>query len=215
VTHLMAWNPLNTQSRPEGQRRSNRLGVMALTQLIDQFHTREATNRRDKIFALLGMCHNDDETTGFPEPDYMKTWSAIFRETTNHLFGSSMEVRKWDDREQAVFTCQGHPLGTVQELETTGTFEIICTQLTGFSVKSNSITRDLRPTIRPIPLEAGSYSKDIREHDILWQIAGERYPCIIRFCTDHFDVIVSSFKVERIYLDLFPFSRRNSSTEIP
>jgi hypothetical protein len=201
--------------RPKDRRRSNRLGVMALPELLDHFHTREATNRRDKIFALLGMCHNADESTDFPEPDYMKTWSAIFRETTNHLFGSSVKVRTWDDRELAVFTCQGHPLGTVRKLERTGTFEIICTQPTGFLVKSNTLRQDLRRTIKPIPFEAGSYSKDIREHDILWQIAGERYPCIIRFCADHFDVIVSSFKVERIYLDLFPFSRRNSSTEIP
>jgi hypothetical protein len=45
-------------------------GRLSLGELIDIYYTREATDRRDKVYALLGMSSNDPDAASL-SPDYM------------------------------------------------------------------------------------------------------------------------------------------------
>ena len=52
------------------------LDICPLSELIDIYHTHEATNRHDKIYALLGMSSNDISAAGL-SPDYRVSWKEL------------------------------------------------------------------------------------------------------------------------------------------
>ena len=45
------------------------LEILPLSELVDMFHTRQATDPRDKVYALLGMSLNDPSKATL-QPDY-------------------------------------------------------------------------------------------------------------------------------------------------
>ncbi|KAK4119888.1 HET-domain-containing protein [Parathielavia appendiculata] len=54
------------------------LDIRPLGKLMDMYHNREATDCRDKVYALLGMSSDDYISTGL-SPDYDKTsWKELF-----------------------------------------------------------------------------------------------------------------------------------------
>ncbi|KAL8403138.1 hypothetical protein RB594_008411 [Gaeumannomyces avenae] len=58
------------------------LNIRPLGELVDMFHTREATNPLDKVYALLGMSSDDPrdpKTAGLYEADYTASWAKVFR----------------------------------------------------------------------------------------------------------------------------------------
>ena len=54
------------------------LNIHPLGELVDMYHTRKATNRLDKVYALLGMSSDDPGTAGL-SADYTTSWGTIFR----------------------------------------------------------------------------------------------------------------------------------------
>src|ERR1700709_2260818 len=55
------------------------LEIYPLGELIDMFHTHEATERHDKIYALLGMS-SDDLSKANLSPNYSLSWEGLFRD---------------------------------------------------------------------------------------------------------------------------------------
>ncbi|KAK1758979.1 heterokaryon incompatibility protein-domain-containing protein [Echria macrotheca] len=66
--------------------------ALPLTTLIDMYHRHEATERHDKVFALLGMSSDDPAESGIL-PDYFVTWSSLLKKLTNLVFGHAVEVQ--------------------------------------------------------------------------------------------------------------------------
>ncbi|KAK0717586.1 hypothetical protein B0T26DRAFT_751622 [Lasiosphaeria miniovina] len=93
---------------PAGNRLS--LGVRALRELINMFHNRDATDRRDKVYALLGM---SSDAPASLSPDYTVPWSDLLRRLTGNLFGGRASVEAWDDSDVFVFTTKARFLGVV------------------------------------------------------------------------------------------------------
>lgn len=54
---------------------SARLNILPLRVLVEMFHNNDATDRRDKIFALLGMSSEDSLRI---RVDYTKPWEVLF-----------------------------------------------------------------------------------------------------------------------------------------
>jgi hypothetical protein len=167
------------------------LNILPLGQLLEKFHLHEATDRRDKVFALLGVCLNSDRLGAPPQPDYEKSWSTVFGEVITYLLGPSVKVRTWDDREQATMKGFGCPLGKVKDLGNgkSKLTTIDCGHLSGFCDGRNEWSTHLQPE---------TYCKDVMEGDILWLMDDAPSPCIIRLCEDHFDVIVISVDIVSI-----------------
>ncbi|KAM3510449.1 hypothetical protein MY11210_005902 [Beauveria gryllotalpidicola] len=101
---------LNTLSTPFS------LNICTLAELVDMYHNRKATDKRDKVYALLGMS-NDVPTALLP--DYKITWKECFRQLICHLIGEQASIRTWQDREIAIVKSKVHVLGKVSSLSST------------------------------------------------------------------------------------------------
>ncbi|KAF5590999.1 ACB 4-hydroxyacetophenone monooxygenase [Fusarium subglutinans] len=69
-------------------------------------------DRRDKIYALLGMC-SDDPTNSNLVVNYNTPWVTVFQQVVNFILGSASSVETWDSRELAVIRIRGCVLGQV------------------------------------------------------------------------------------------------------
>ncbi|KAM3522160.1 hypothetical protein MY4038_008745 [Beauveria bassiana] len=92
------------------------LNICTLAELVDMFHNREATDKRDKVYALLGM--SKDAPTALL-PDYTITWKDCFCQLICHLIGEQASIRTWEDREIAMIKSKVHVLGKVSSLSST------------------------------------------------------------------------------------------------
>ncbi|KAF5519364.1 Heterokaryon incompatibility protein 6, OR allele [Colletotrichum aenigma] len=91
------------------------LGIRALGELIDLYHTRNATDRRDKIYALLGT-----STDAYPElkPDYRISWKDLFCRLVRTFVPEAASVSTWNGCETAFIQTKGRVLGTASSVET-------------------------------------------------------------------------------------------------
>jgi hypothetical protein len=53
------------------------LKIRPLAELVDMFHTRQASDPRDKVYALLGIS-SDDPGEASLQPDYTISWEELF-----------------------------------------------------------------------------------------------------------------------------------------
>ncbi|KAH6725008.1 heterokaryon incompatibility protein-domain-containing protein, partial [Leptodontidium sp. MPI-SDFR-AT-0119] len=87
------------------------LNIRCLVELIDMFHTRKATDVRDKVYALLGMSSDDPGGVGL-RPDYEVSWKELFRKLINFVLGKDVSVEipddSDDDSQRAVIKSKGY-----------------------------------------------------------------------------------------------------------
>jgi hypothetical protein len=95
------------------------LNIQPLAELVDLFHAHEATDRRDKIYALLGMC-SDHELAKALEPDYSIEWKRLFEELGRFMFGPYDFVSASNTREILYISSRGFILGRVCEVSIDG-----------------------------------------------------------------------------------------------
>ena len=95
----------------------------SLGELIDMYHTRNATVHHDKLYALLGMS-SDGLGVESLSLNYQKPWREVLRKLIIFLLSDKVfvKVRKaWDMSEMAVIESNGYILGQVSSPET-GTY---------------------------------------------------------------------------------------------
>jgi hypothetical protein len=88
------------------------LEVSPLTELIDMYHAHDATERHDKIYALLGMS-SDDLTVAGLLPDYGVPWSNVFMNLLLHVFGKNLPIEILGDGDAAVVRTKGYIISRV------------------------------------------------------------------------------------------------------
>ncbi|KAK6854695.1 heterokaryon incompatibility protein-domain-containing protein [Apiospora arundinis] len=76
------------------------------------YHDRDATDPRDRVYAMLGMC-SDVHIPDSLQPDYNITWKILFHRLIKYLVGEQALVETWDGKEVAVIRSQGVVLGEV------------------------------------------------------------------------------------------------------
>ncbi|KAF2124589.1 HET-domain-containing protein, partial [Dothidotthia symphoricarpi CBS 119687] len=152
------------------------LDIGLLAELVEMFHTQEASDRRDKIFALLGMS-SDQHKHGL-QPDYKISWSLMFQRLIHNTLGPHHVATTWDDKEQAVITGWCCPLGTVTSVDKEN-IAVGASRFAGPSEVSWSTK-----------LKSHKYCKQVKEGDILCMMEGAQHPSLIRLCNTHFDVVV-------------------------
>lgn len=154
--------------------------VLPLGDLLRLFQGHEATDRRDKIYALLGLSSDNDVSPQL-RPDYTKSWSTLFQQVIKHVLGSSPLV-KTDDTEQAIIFESGSVLGTVS----LGFHDELFVQSPVFGGLFDH-TYHWRASWT-LPHHCGS----IKNGDILVFFQNARRPSVIRSCGDHFDIVMIS-----------------------
>jgi ankyrin repeat protein len=162
------------------------LDICSLGELMDMYHAHEATERHDKVYALLGMS-SDDLSKVDLLPDYRVPWEELLQRLAKFLLPEKISVETWRDREIAAFKSKGCVLGKVA------------------SVQSN-MARDDRQGVNVTfkntpgqPEERGEWSarwtlpvsaRPIRKGDLICLLQGASKPMIIRLCNDYFTIIM-------------------------
>jgi hypothetical protein len=156
------------------------LEIHYLAQLIDMFHTRKATDVRDKVYALLGMSRDDPGKAGLL-PNYEISWKELFQQLVKFVLGHSLSVETSNNSQRAVIKSKGCILGQV------------------FSVRSDK-RQNVNITFTSeneawclgdkIEWTLQASAKSLRERDIVCLLQGASKPTIIRLCNDHFAIVV-------------------------
>ncbi|KAM0165377.1 hypothetical protein ACHAPC_010205 [Botrytis cinerea] len=162
------------------------LDIRPLSELMETYYTREATDDRDKVYALLAMC-SDSPTSAGLLPDYTILWEQLFQQLVQFILCRDIEVRIKQDRKKAIFRSKGCVLGWVNSVEVDSAWNGI--------VKVNIVPTGAlkyleRMQRRIITWSLPTMERNIQRGDIVYLIQGVLKPTIIRFCKDHFSVIM-------------------------
>ena len=158
------------------------------------YHTREATKRHDKIYALLGMSLEGPSAAGLL-PNYQVTWKETLQQLVEFLLCKEISVETWNEREIAVIKTKGCILGRVSLVESDSTrydrqHVTVIFQNTSTSLEYRRKWGD-RWALR-------ASAKSIQEGDVVCLLQGASKPTIIRQRKDHFAVIVIAVPLRRI-----------------
>lgn len=204
TTYLMKAATLRPKYALSGSERFS-LRIRPLTELLDLYHNRDATDRRDKVYALLGM--STDTPSGLV-PDYRISWEDLFRQLMKSLLPENASVITCHQSETAVMKSKGCILGKVSRASPGKVWED--SQRVGFYLQ-NATERhiELRWTLQ-------ASAKRIRVGDIICLLQGASQPSVIRMYEDYFAVIAIAIDpiipggkkhyhavaVQDVYLDL-------------
>lgn len=155
--------------------------VLPLGDLLRLFQGHEATDQRDKIYALLGLS-SDNMISPELRPDYTKGWSTLFRQVIEHVLGPSSLLRTFENTEQAIIFETGSVLGQI-------------------AVGFHNTLHVNSPVFGE--LASGGYHwraswavphhcNSVTDGDLLVFFKNARRPSIIRPCGDHFDIVMIS-----------------------
>ncbi|RSL72543.1 hypothetical protein CEP53_001005 [Fusarium sp. AF-6] len=175
------------------------LGIASLGQPVDMYHNREATDRRDKVYALLGMS-SDDHIRADLMPDYRASWKDLFHRLVRSFVGEVASVETWDDKEIASIRSDvcvlGHISSVLEPEDDKQTVEMIFQD----TFKPFATREKLRAQHT---LHASASS--IRLGDVICLLQGSSTPTIIRVYDDYCAIVAIS-----IYLpDFFRFEEGN------
>jgi hypothetical protein len=150
------------------------------------YHTREATNRHDKIYALLGMSLEGPSAAGLLS-NYQVTWKESLQQLVEFLLCKEISVETWNEREMTVIKSKGCILGRVSLVESDSIrydrqHMTVVFQNTSTSLEYKKKWGD-RWTLQ-------ASAKSIRKGDAVCLLQGTSKPTIIRPCKGHFAVIV-------------------------
>jgi hypothetical protein len=165
---------------------------LSLGELIDMYHTREATKRQDKIYALLGM--SLEGPSGLL-PNYQVTWKETLQQLVEFLLCKEISVETWNEREIAVIKTKDCILGRVFLVESDSTrydrqYVTVIFQNTSTSLEYRRKWGD-RWALR-------ASAKSIQKGDVVCLLQGAAKPSIIRQRKDHFAVIAMAVPLQRI-----------------
>lgn len=93
------------------------LNIRPLGELVDIYHSRKATDRRDKVYALIGMSSDDPGAAGL-SADYNTSWKELFQKLVKYCLSPQVSVNTWNDIEVAFLRGKGCILGQVSESRT-------------------------------------------------------------------------------------------------
>jgi hypothetical protein len=101
--------------------RPRRLGwvpneVCPLSELIDMYHTHEATLHSDKVYALLGMSSDGFLQTGL-SPDYNVPWKVLFETLVKHALCKEITVEALPEGESVKIEGGGYILGRISSIQ--------------------------------------------------------------------------------------------------
>jgi hypothetical protein len=96
ATHLIRAAPFRSRNFASVSSERFSLDIGPLGQLVDMYCNRKATDRRDKIFALLGMSNDNWQGKNTRiAVDYKSSWDAICRQFFQILYSREISANPW------------------------------------------------------------------------------------------------------------------------
>ncbi|RYP69565.1 hypothetical protein DL771_006080 [Monosporascus sp. 5C6A] len=156
------------------------LNIRPLGELIDMYHTHEATKRHDKVFALLGMSVDNPSASGL-SLNYTVPWETLFNQLIKLLLSSQVSVKIWAEM-TAVIEGKGCILGKVSSVDREDRDDR--QQVAIASKDATGYLRHKRKwTLQPS-------AKSVQAGDLVCLLRGALKPTVIRPCKDHFSVVM-------------------------
>lgn len=174
ATRLIQGAGLRSRMTPEIK---TLLGKRSIAGLVNLFQGHEATDRRDKVFALLGL------SLGAPidlSANYDISWGSLFHQLVKSCFDDDQAyIETWDDQEIAIMKIKVLVLG-----------RFVCIPRYSNDSRTGTYSFCLQPTDRgrsvsPIPWNSQTAALPSREGDILCLLSGATTLAIIRPLRHH------------------------------
>ncbi|KAK1852529.1 het domain protein [Colletotrichum chrysophilum] len=168
------------------------LQISSLGYLIELHRIQEATDRRDKIYALLGM---STDTPNGMVPDYQMPWKDLFSHLIKSLLPGSLLVTTIDEHQTALFTIPGRVIGVVHSVRNEDTWK---DQQLVTIARHESDSQDFDDylmswttdwTLQPT-------SKRIYRGDIVCLLQGRSLPTIVRAHRDYCSIVAIAVGTE-------------------
>ena len=162
------------------------LDIRPLGELIEMYHTRKATDRRDKVYALLGMS-SDNPTTAGLFADYTISWKQLFNKLIHFFLPKLDSINLSDKKEIAVIENKGCILGEVSSVERNATWD---------DRQDVAITWRNAPSYTCVEKAWGfrwtlpATVKSVQERDVICLLQGASRPTILRLYNNHWAVIM-------------------------
>ncbi|RDW66848.1 hypothetical protein BP5796_09597 [Coleophoma crateriformis] len=185
VTYLIRgaiFRPSHTISRTGGTSQA----MFTLGELVDMYHTHDATKHHDKVYALLGMSSEDLSKTGLL-PDYEVSWGNLFQRLARYLICGNVSIHSWENREIVVIRNKGCIIGKISRVQ----HDTALGGKLGVSVVFENFSRvsgqreayDAEMTLQPP-------ANPIQDGDLICLLQEASKPMIIRPRKDHFEIIM-------------------------
>jgi hypothetical protein len=157
---------------------------LSLGELIDMYHTRESTERHDKVYALFGMSSDNPSGAGL-SPDYSVPWKGLFQRLIQFVVSKEAFVETWDEKQVAIIKNKGCIFGQVASVESEGTrYDRQHVRIDFYNTQSLEY-KDFgdRWTLQ-------ASAKSSQEGDLVCHVEGASKPTFIRLYKDYFAVII-------------------------
>ncbi|KAK3334841.1 heterokaryon incompatibility protein-domain-containing protein, partial [Neurospora tetraspora] len=162
------------------------LDIRPLGELIEMYHTREATDRRDKVYALLGMS-SDNPTAAGLFADYQISWKQLFNKLIHFFLSELVSVDISDDKEIAVIEGKGCILGEVSSVKRNATWEDRQDVAIAWRNDPSYIcVKEAWVSCWTLPTTV----KSVQKGDVICLFQGASRPTILRPYNDHWAVIM-------------------------
>ncbi|KAK3339433.1 heterokaryon incompatibility protein-domain-containing protein, partial [Neurospora tetraspora] len=162
------------------------LDIRPLGELIEMYHTREATDRRDKVYALLGMS-SDNPTAAGLFTDYKISWKQLFNKLIHFFLSELVSVDLSDDKEIAVIEGKGCILGEVSSVKRNATWEDRQdVAITWRNAPSYICVKEAWVSCWTLPTTV----KSVQKGDVICLLQGASRPTILRPYNNHWAVII-------------------------
>ncbi|KAI1284207.1 heterokaryon incompatibility protein-domain-containing protein [Xylaria sp. FL0933] len=180
----------------------NRLGrfslhIRPLSELVDMYHTRDASNILDKVYALLGMSSDYYIPIELSSVNYDGTtkWQLLFEKLVKFSLSDRMHVHTWGDKdvlkEVAVIKGNGYFLGTVSASKRDGTRAD--RQEVGVTWRSNFDIKGKRSSLFFLVS-----AKTVEVGDAICLLEGASKPTIVRLCNGYSTIIMIAAPLDDI-----------------
>lgn len=160
------------------------LGIRPLGELVDMYHTRQAKQRHDMVYALLGMSSDDPIAAGL-STDYKTPWETVFQKVVQFSLSSQVAVEISGEQNMAVIQGNGRFLGRVISNDNTqGDRQRVVVDF----------EREFNPRRkRPAQFTVQSSAKHVQQGDAICLLQGASAPTIVRHCPGGWRVIRITF----------------------
>jgi tetratricopeptide (TPR) repeat protein len=162
------------------------LAIRPLGELLDMFHTHEATKCHDKVYALLGMSSDGLDAVNLL-PNYEMQWGEVFRRLIKFLLRGQVYVETKNTTEMAIIKSKASILGRVSSVAPCSgwgdTYKVGITSRTTFGCLGYAGEWNACWTLH-------NSAKSIQQDDIVCILQGAPNPTIVRVCKDYLAVIM-------------------------
>jgi len=171
VAYLMGRAPFRPK-RLFGSLDGFSLRIRPIAEVMELYHTKNATLLHDRVFALLSM--SSDRIPDELLPDYLVPWEELLKRLVQFILGGEILVKTWPGMELAIIEGKGCILGCVSSIHDT--------KDDSQQVVVMSASERLEWTLQPS-------AKSVKVGDLVCLLSGAAQPMVIRPHRDYFSII--------------------------